>query len=324
MKNLKQNIPQSNRISDAPYSNWVDQFCPLWIQPYLKLSRFDRPIGTWLLLLPCWWGSTLAIWSTSSVPDFKDYWILFGCTLGAILMRGAGCTWNDINDQNFDLKVTRTKMRPIPSGQISTNRALGWMLVQLILSFFILLTFNQLAIIIGIASIIPVAIYPFAKRFTYWPQFFLGICFNWGILVSYAAHNNNLATSAIILYFAGIFWTLFYDTIYAFQDTDDDAVIGVKSTALLFGHTARYWLASFALIILILTNISFTLTTKAHFLSEALMKLGASIFFLHLTWQLWKFDGRNKYLCLKLFQSNKTGGLIVVFFAILAIIADQM
>ena len=127
MKNLKQNIPQSNRISDAPYSNWVDQFCPLWIQPYLKLSRFDRPIGTWLLLLPCWWGSALAIWSTSSVPDFKDYWILFGCTLGAILMRGAGCTWNDINDQHFDSLVARTKLRPIPSGQVSTKMAIIWM-----------------------------------------------------------------------------------------------------------------------------------------------------------------------------------------------------
>ena len=239
-------------------------------------------------------------------------------------MRGAGCTWNDIHDQEFDLKVARTKLRPLPSGQVTKKQALIWMLAQMILSFFILLTFNSFAIIVGILSLIPVAIYPFAKRFTWWPQFFLGICFNWGILVSFAAHNNNLEKSALILYAAGIFWTLFYDTIYAFQDVDDDALIGLKSTALLFKNNAKYWLAGFASISFILIEISFSQSLRVHIISNTIIVVGAFIFYLHLLWQLWKFNSNDSNECLRLFKSNKTAGNIIVIFTTLAITASYV
>ncbi len=239
-------------------------------------------------------------------------------------MRGAGCTWNDINDQSFDSKVARTKLRPIPSGQVTTKQATVWMFIQLTLSLFILMTFNQLAILVGIISILPVAIYPFAKRFTWWPQLFLGICFNWGILMSFAAHTNRIDTSAIILYFAGIFWTLFYDTIYAFQDIEDDELIGVKSTALLFGDTAKYWLSFFTLIIFILMQISFNQISISNFSAIMIMEIGVVLFCLHLIWQLWKFDPNNKKTCLKIFQSNKIAGLTIVAFSILSFLSSQI
>ena len=312
-------IPESKIILDALQSNWVDRFCPLWSKPLLKLSRFDRPIGTWLLLLPCWWGSSLAIWSKNSLPTANDAWIIFSCILGAVLMRGAGCTWNDISDQKFDAQVARTKLRPIPSGQVSTNQALAWMFLQALLSLLILLTFNNFAIFLGFLSIIPVIIYPFAKRFTWWPQFFLGICFNWGIILSFAAHNNSVELSTIVLYLAAIFWTLFYDTIYAFQDTEDDALIGLKSTALLFGRYSTNWLAVFILMIFFLMQVAFYLVPITTLFSKVIMSCGVLAFTLHLIWQLWKFNSEDSHLCLKLFQSNKIAGLLVVFFAMLSI-----
>ena len=320
MKKLKKNIRHSQRVSDALYSNWVDRHCPSWSKPFLKLSRIDRPIGTWLLLLPCWWGSALAICSNSGHFNYHDYWILLACTIGAILMRGAGCTWNDINDRHFDAKVVRTKLRPLPSGQISMNHALVWLLIQLSLSFLILLTFNQVAILVGLISLIPVAIYPFAKRFTWWPQFFLGISFNWGILLSFAAHTDTIEASAIVLYCAGIFWTLFYDTIYAFQDTEDDALIGLKSTALLFGDNAKYWLAFFICIIFLMMQLSFSLISQLHFVSEAALRCGSVIFCFHLIWQLWKLDIYDSDLCLKLFRANRNSGLIIIFFALISVV----
>ena len=238
-------------------------------------------------------------------------------------MRGAGCTWNDINDQHFDSKVARTKLRPIPSGQVSTKKAMAWLLIQVTLSFIILLTFNKLAIILGIISILPVIIYPFAKRFTWWPQLFLGICFNWGVLISFAAHNNSLESSVVILYVAGIFWTIFYDTIYAFQDVEDDALIGLKSTALLFGEKAKYWLTFFILMIFILINVAFSLTPTSNLISEIMLRCGATAFCIHLIWQLFKFEQTNSAICLKLFRSNKSAGLVLVFFLVLAFMAGQ-
>ena len=316
---INKNIFESKIILDASQSNWVDRFCPLWSKPYLKLSRLDRPIGSWLLLLPCWWGSSLAISSKNSVPTTHDAWIIISCILGAILMRGAGCTWNDISDQKFDARVARTKLRPIPSGQVSTKQALAWMLLQTFFSLLILLTFNRFAIFIGFLSIIPVIIYPFAKRFTWWPQVFLGICFNWGVILSFVAHNNSIELSTIILYIASIFWTLFYDTIYAFQDTEDDALIGLKSTALLFGRSAKKWLAIFIVMIFFLMQISFYMTPTTILLSKIIMAIGVFSFCLHLIWQLWKFDSEDSKLCLKLFKSNKIAGLLLVFFAVISI-----
>ena len=324
MSKLIKNSLESKILLDASHSNWVDRFCPLWSKPFLKLSRFDRPIGTWLLLIPCWWGSSLAIWSKNSFPTTNDAWIIFSCIIGSILMRGAGCTWNDISDQKFDAQVARTKLRPIPSGQVSTKQALAWMALQALLSLLILLTFNQLAIFVGFLSIIPVVIYPFAKRFTWWPQILLGICFNWGVILSFVAHTNSLELSAIILYVAAIFWTLFYDTIYAFQDTEDDALIGLKSTALLFGRSAKNWLAFFILIGFVLMQIAFYLVQSVTLSAKILMAFGALSFSLHLIWQLWRFSSKDSNLCLNLFKSNKIAGLLLVFFAILSIVVAQV
>ena len=202
-------LPEAkDQIFDAVDNNWVDVHAPIWSRPFLKLSRMDRPIGTWLLLLPCWWGLLIGILNTGS-PKLNDLWIFVGCAVGAVLMRGSGCTWNDINDRKIDAKVARTKLRPIPSGSVSVKKAALWMVAQALMALFILLTFNTTAIILGCIAILPVAIYPLAKRFTWWPQFFLGIAFNWGVLLAFAASTNFLTWPCIILYLAGISWTLF-------------------------------------------------------------------------------------------------------------------
>ncbi|MEJ6477267.1 MAG: UbiA family prenyltransferase, partial [Octadecabacter sp.] len=200
---------QSGQVADAVRGNWVDRLAPAATRPFLRLSRADRPIGTWLLLLPCWWGLALAALSTGRFGYF-DLWIAVGCAIGAFLMRGAGCTWNDITDRDIDGSVARTASRPIPSGQVGVRAALAWMLVQTLVSLLILLTFNWAAIGLGVLALLPVAIYPFAKRFTWWPQVFLGIAFNWGALLAWTAHTGSLGWPAVMLYFGGIAWTLFY------------------------------------------------------------------------------------------------------------------
>ena len=228
-------------IADAVKDNWVDTTAPDWLRPYLRLSRFDRPIGTWLLLLPCWWALMLAMLWTGNA-DWFDAWIFIGCAIGATLMRGAGCTWNDITDRDYDGAVERTRNRPIPSGQVTVRQAVFWMALQTVISLGVLLTFNWAAISLGVLSLLPVLVYPFAKRFTWWPQVFLGLAFNWGALLAWTAHSGSLGWPAVTLYAAGIAWTLFYDTIYAHQDTEDDALIGIKSTARLFGDATPQWL----------------------------------------------------------------------------------
>jgi 4-hydroxybenzoate polyprenyltransferase len=236
--------PETGSVADAVRGNWVDRLAPVWARPWLRLSRADRPIGTWLLLIPCWWGLGLAVAADAGGPGWGDLWIAAGCAIGAVLMRGAGCTWNDITDRHFDAAVARTRSRPIPSGQVTVRGALIWGVVQSLLAFLILLTFDRVAIALGIGSLGLVALYPFAKRFTWWPQVFLGLAFNWGALLAWAAHAGGLGLAPILLYLSGIAWTLFYDTIYAHQDKEDDALIGVKSTARLFaGQTVRWlWL----------------------------------------------------------------------------------
>ena len=225
------------KVADAPAANWVDRSAPPSWRPYLRLSRADRPIGTWLLLLPCWWGLALA--ASVDGPRVFDLWIAVGCGIGAFLMRGAGCTWNDLTDRDIDGRVARTRSRPLPSGQVTPRQAVIWMCAQALAAFAILLTFPPFAIALGIGSLALVAIYPFAKRFTWWPQVFLGLAFNFGALLAWAAHAGSLGLAPVLLYLAGIAWTLFYDTIYAHQDREDDALIGVKSTARLFGTRTR-------------------------------------------------------------------------------------
>ena len=204
---------QSQSVADAYSGNWVDRLAPRPTRPFLRLSRADRPIGTWLLFIPCLWGVALAAMADSF--RMWDLWLALSCGAGAFLMRGAGCTWNDITDRDLDALVARTRSRPLPSGQVTVRGALVWMALQALIAAYILLTYNSLSVALGIASLGLVAIYPFAKRFTWWPQVFLGLAFNWGALLAYAAHAGTISPAAVLLYGAGIAWTLFYDTIYA-------------------------------------------------------------------------------------------------------------
>lgn len=311
-----QKTPQpEGQVSDAVHGNWVDTLAPAWTRPYLRLSRADRPIGTWLLLIPCWWGALLAA-SFQQSFGLKEAWVLIGCALGAWLMRGAGCTWNDITDRKLDAEVARTKSRPIPSGQVTLRQAIIWMCLQAVLAFFILLTFDWMAIGLGVASLALVAIYPFAKRFTWWPQVFLGLAFNWGALLAWAAVTGSLHWQAVFLYVSGIAWTLFYDTIYAHQDKEDDALIGVKSTARLFGEATHTWLRWFMVASVSLMAIAILGTVAAdHSVLALVVGIGAPwAFGWHLVWQNRRLDIDDPDVCMHLFRSNRDAGLIPALF----------
>ena len=309
------------QVSDAVSGNWVDQLAPRFSRPYLRLSRADRPIGTWLLLLPCWWGLGLAILVDDQFA-LHDVWIFVSCAIGAFLMRGAGCTWNDITDRKIDGAVERTRSRPIPSGQVTVTQAIIWMILQAGVAALILFSYNVQAIILGFASLALVAIYPFAKRFTWWPQAFLGLAFNWGALMIYVAHSGVLRLEAVLLYVAGIIWTLFYDTIYAHQDREDDALIGVKSTARLFADRTPTWLFAFAILSAILLGVATYLAcAERGVFSTLIAMLAVPAFWMHLRWQMKKFDANDPIRLMLLFRSNRDAGLIVVlFFAIAAML----
>ena len=297
-------------VADAAPRNWVDRFAPPATRPYLRLSRADRPIGTWLLLIPCWWGLLLAAAADPAGLRPFDLWIAAGCAIGAVLMRGAGCTWNDFTDRDFDAAVARTRSRPLPSGQVTPRAALIWMAAQALAAFAILLSFPPFAIALGVASLALVAVYPFAKRFTWWPQVFLGLAFNWGVLLGWAAHAGGLAAPPVLLYLAGIAWTLFYDTIYAHQDKEDDALIGVKSTARLFGPATARWLVGFAAAAVALAAAA-VLAAAPGGLALAAALAGVAGFGAHLAWQLRRLDIDDPAGCLTLFRSNRDAGLIL-------------
>jgi 4-hydroxybenzoate polyprenyltransferase len=309
------------QVSDAVSGNWVDQIAPRFSRPYLRLSRADRPIGTWLLLLPCWWGLGLAILADGQFAS-HDVWIFVSCAIGAFLMRGAGCTWNDITDRKIDGAVERTRSRPIPSGQVTVTQAVIWMILQAGIAALILFSYHMSAIILGFASLALVAIYPFAKRFTWWPQAFLGLAFNWGALMIYVAHSGVLRIEAVLLYTAGIIWTLFYDTIYAHQDREDDALIGVKSTARLFAERTPTWLFGFSVLSSILMGLAIYLAcSERGTLSTLIAILAVPAFCMHLRWQMRRFDAHDPVRLMMLFRSNRDAGLIVVlFFAIAAML----
>ncbi|GHC55922.1 4-hydroxybenzoate octaprenyltransferase [Neogemmobacter tilapiae] len=312
-------MPEAGTVADAPRGNWVDSIAPSWSRPYLRLSRADRPIGTWLLFLPCLWGIALA----ANLDGFRawDIWLALSCGMGAFLMRGAGCTWNDITDRDIDAQVARTKSRPLPAGQVTVRQAVVWMVVQTVIAAGILFTYNATAILLGIAALIPVAIYPFAKRFTWWPQAFLGVAFNWGALLGFAAHAGTITPAALVLYLAGVVWTLFYDTIYAHQDKEDDALIGVKSTARLFGQNTLKWLAWFLVITVSLLSLSviLTLVEQDRPLALLLGLAGVWAFGLHLHWQLRQLNPDDPEVCLRLFRSNRDTGLILALFLAAAV-----
>jgi 4-hydroxybenzoate polyprenyltransferase len=305
------------QVADAVKDNWVDRNAPAATRPYLRLSRADRPIGTWLLYIPCIWGILLAALQTGNFRAW-DLWLILGCGAGAWLMRGAGCTWNDITDRKFDAQVGRTRSRPIPSGQVTVRGALFWMAAQALIAFCILISFGTPAVLIGIASLGFVAVYPFAKRFTWWPQVFLGLAFNWGALLGWVAHSGRLDWPAVLLYLAGIAWTLFYDTIYAHQDTEDDALIGVKSTARLFGQSSPQWLCAFAVLATSLMAVAIYLALPDATPTQMVVaQLGTAGFATHLLWQMRQLDIDNVPLLLHLFRANREAGLIpVLFFAV--------
>jgi len=313
--------PEPGAVPDAPPANWVDRFAPPATRPYLRLSRADRPIGTWLLLLPCWWGLGLALVATGARPSSHDLWIAVACALGAFLMRGAGCTWNDIADRRVDAAVARTRARPIPSGQVTVRQALIWLAAQAGIALLILLTLPPVAIALGVLSLLPVALYPFAKRVTWWPQAVLGIAFNWGALLAYAAHAGRVEAPAVLLWLGGIAWTLFYDTIYAHQDAEDDALIGVKSTARLFGEATPAWLRRFLVATVTLLGLAAVLAgLEGSPLALVLALGGPWAMGWHLAWQLRLFDPQDGQGLLRLFRSNRDAGLIpVVAFALAAL-----
>ena len=303
------------QVADAVSGNWVDRWAPESSRPFLRLSRADRPIGTWLLLIPCFWGLGAASLMQGQFT-IEHIWIAIGCAIGAWLMRGAGCTWNDITDRDYDARVVRTQSRPIPSGQVSVTGATVWMVTQSFLAFLILLTFNWQAIWLGIASLALVGVYPFAKRFTWWPQIFLGLAFNWGALLAWTAAAGTINWAAAMIYIGGIFWTLFYDTIYAHQDTEDDALIGVKSTARLFGEDTVKWLKWFIVISVSFLTVGLitALAPQTNVLQLVLALGGAWFFGWHLVWQMRQLDIEKPEVCLRLFRSNRNAGMIPVLF----------
>ena len=293
----------AGRVADAT-GNWVDRLAPARARPFLRLARLDRPIGSWLLLMPCWWSAGLA--AVAAREPWSNPWHVGLFFIGAFAMRGAGCTYNDIVDRNIDAMVERTRSRPIPSGQVSVKEAVAFLILQALVGLVVLLTFNRFAIGVGIASLAIVAIYPFMKRITYWPQIVLGLAFSWGALMGWASAFGSLDWPAVILYLGAISWVIGYDTIYAHQDREDDALIGVKSTALLFGPRTRPLLATFYAAAVVLIGL-------AGFLAGAgpVFALGLAAFAAHLAWQVKRIDIDDGALCLALFKSNRDAGLIL-------------
>jgi len=291
------------RVADAT-DNWVDRYAPVSTRGYLRLARLDRPIGSWLLLLPCWWSTALA--AVYARAPFPNLWHLALFFVGAFAMRGAGCTWNDIVDRDLDGRVERTRSRPIPSGQVSVRQAGAFLVAQALVGLLVLVQFNGFAIGVGIASLAIVAVYPFMKRFTYWPQIVLGLAFSWGALMGWAGAFGRLDWPALLLYAGTISWVIGYDTIYAHQDREDDALIGVKSTALLFGERTKPMLGVFYGLAVVLIGAA-GLTAHA----GVIFALGLTAFAVHLGWQIWRLDINDPDLCLRLFRSDRDAAMIL-------------
>jgi 4-hydroxybenzoate polyprenyltransferase len=291
------------RVADAT-GNWVDTRAPTWSRPYLRLSRFDRPIGSWLLLMPCWWSAALAAGVAHDIRQLPLVILLF--FVGAFVMRGAGCTWNDITDRDLDARVERTRSRPIPAGQVSVTQALAFLVVQALIGLIVLLQFNRVAVATGIASLIIVAIYPFMKRITWWPQVVLGLAFSWGALMGFAVILGQVNLTALVLYAGSISWVIAYDTIYAHQDAEDDALIGIKSTARLFGARTHRALIVFYGLAVVLIGAALVLAG-----ARWSAWIGLAAFAGHLVWQIKRLDISDPVLCLRIFKSNRDAGLLL-------------
>ena len=295
---------RSLALPDAPPGNWLDRFAPDWLKPYGRLARWDRPIGWWLLLWPCWWSAALA--AIEGGERFPHLGHLFLFLVGAIVMRGAGCTYNDFIDRDLDAHVERTRLRPLPSRAVKPWQALLFLVVQALVGALVLFQFNRFTIVLGIASLLVVAVYPFAKRVTDWPQFVLGLAFSWGALVGWSAVFGKLNAAPIALYLGAVLWTIGYDTIYALQDKDDDAPIGVRSTARLFGRRSKLGISLCYLGAFALFGVASVLADARVF---AFAGLAAGL--LHLAWLVATLDPDEPMNCLKRFRANSTTGWIV-------------
>ena len=307
----------SGRVADAPSDNWVYRALPRGLWPYAQLARWDRPIGWQLLLWPCLWSAALAanVAAAAGTFDWLRFLVhLFLFFIGAVAMRGAGCTYNDLVDHEIDQAVARTRSRPLPSGRVTRRQAKIFILLQALVGLVVLLQFNLFTIGLGIASLLIVAIYPFAKRFTDWPQFFLGMAFSWGALMGWAAEFSEVSAASLALYVAAIAWTIGYDTIYAHQDKEDDALIGVRSTARLFGERTGQWLIGLYGLTVALVALSFWLAGAGIVAWLGLVAAAAM-----LAWQIATLDIDDPEQCLALFKFNGVVGLCLFLALVLAI-----
>lgn len=302
-------------MNSQPSLDETDKLLTQKLKPYARLARLDRPTGWWLLLLPGWWAIALAAGRAGG--GMPDFWLLALFFAGAIIMRGAGCTLNDLADREFDAKVARTRSRPLPSGEVSVRGAVVFLMLLLTLALAILVQLNRLSISLGAASLGLVALYPFMKRWTNWPQLTLGLAFNWGALMGFAAVEGRLSAAAMSLYAGGVFWTLAYDTIYAHQDKEDDAVIGVKSSALALGSATVPWVAGFFFVSLVLIDLAGVLAGAG-----AIFHLGVAAAALHAAWQLSRLNIDDPESCLRIFRSNRDFGFIILAGAIISSLAE--
>jgi 4-hydroxybenzoate polyprenyltransferase len=289
-------------FTDIDGRHWTLRMLPAWARPYGRLARWDRPIGTWLLLLPCWWSTALA--SGQNWANMVGWMALFA--IGATAMRGAGCTWNDVVDRKIDAQVERTRSRPLPAGEVKLRDALIWMVLQSLVGVALLFKLNKTAGGVALLSVALVAIYPTMKRFTTWPQVVLGLAFNWGALVGYAAVTGTLSWATVALYWGGVAWTLVYDTIYAMQDARDDSIIGVKSTARHFGDKPRRWLSLFAAVTLLFWAVAGSLAALGPVYDGGLVLIA-----LHFGWQIATLKSADPADCQRKFKSNAQVGLLL-------------
>lgn len=302
---MTSNTTDSPTVPDARPGNWVDRMAPGGLRPYYRLARFDRPIGAWLLLFPCWWG--LALGGLASGQAFPNPWHGLLFLIGAFVMRGAGCAYNDIVDRDYDAAVARTRGRPLPSGEVSVRQAALFAAGLCLVGLCVLLQFNGVTVWLAMASLALVAIYPFMKRYTYWPQVVLGLTFKWGALVGWTAVRGRLEWPAIALYAGSVLWTIAYDTIYAHQDKEDDLALGLKSTAIRFGARTRAWLSGLYLSALTLWAAAAAMAGAGW--ATALALAGAGLCF---AWQVATLDTGDAANCLARFRSNRFVGWLVL------------
>ncbi|MBF9231759.1 4-hydroxybenzoate octaprenyltransferase [Microvirga alba] len=291
-------------LPDAVRGHWADRVTPVEWRPYLRLARIERPIGWWLLLLPCWWSAALAALAGGQSWPNPIHCVLF--LIGAVAMRGAGCTYNDIVDRDIDTRVERTRQRPLPSGQIGLKGALVFLVLQGVAGLAVLLQFNAFAIMTGFASLGVVALYPFMKRFFWMPQIVLGLAFAWGALMGWAAAFGSLGWPAVALYLGSIAWVVGYDTIYALQDIEDDEIAGIKSSARFFGERVKLGVA-----ICYALTIAFMIAAFLMAKAGPASFIGLGVFALHLARQVARIDRDDGAGALRLFRSNRDAGLIL-------------